>query len=159
MEALIAEASDPDVDSRSTVRRLVETLSRHDAVEIDVLSPLIRAHVDGDDDLAERTEAQHQAIDLLLSKIEHRSITDPAVGELFAELVAEVRTHFDYEENVVFPALRLAVPPAEWARISEQIDAAHDGASTHPHPHLGRSRVARAAARVIDRGREQTIDR
>ena len=52
VEALLAEASHPDVDSGSTIRRLVQTLSRHDAVEIDVLYPLIRAHVNADEEMA-----------------------------------------------------------------------------------------------------------
>lgn len=159
MEALITEVSDPGADRGSALRRLVATLARHDAVEIEVLYPVLRAHVEGGDDLADDTEAQHQAIDLLLSKIERRSVTDPAVGDLFAELVAEVRAHVRHEEEVVFPAIRAALPPAEWVELGEDIEAARQDASTHPHPHLGHSRVARAAAKAIDRGREQTINR
>ncbi len=126
MEALIAEVLDPGADRGSTLRRLVATLARHDAVEIEVLYPVLRAHVEGGDDLADDTE---------------------------------VRAHVRHEEEVVFPAIRAALPPAEWVELGEDIEAARQDASTHPHPHLGHSRVARAAAKAIDRGREQTINR
>ncbi|MDQ2729610.1 MAG: hemerythrin domain-containing protein [Actinomycetota bacterium] len=159
VETLIAEVSDPAVDRGWTIRTLVETLSRHDAVEIEVLYPVLRVDVGGGEALTDEAEAQHQAIDLLLSKIDRRSLSDPAVGELFAELVAQVGAHVRHEEEVVFPAIRAALPSAAWIQLGKNIDAAWQDASTHPHPHLGRSRIARKAAKTIDRGRKHTINR
>src|SRR3954470_20318609 len=107
---LMATKVPDDEELRAALaRRIVDELSVHTAIEEEVLYPVIRRHVDGGDDLIDRSVEEHRAVKEQVARFDGLAPSDadfiPA-AESVQKLVAQ---HVQDEERVVLPALRDSV--------------------------------------------------
>jgi len=93
-------------DEEGTVlRELCEQLTRHTQLECAALHPQLRRYVDGGDDLADRAEQEHAAIQTVIAKLLDSATPDQIPG-LVAEMRTVVAAHVEEEETEIFPAMR-----------------------------------------------------
>lgn len=144
-----------DVDA---LRSVVSALVGHDAIERQMLYPLVAEKVAGlGSALAEHSLDAHEEVSALLVQID-RSIDRgelDQVGEPLAQLMTAVSAHVAEEEQQVFPKLRQVTSPADLAELGAHMRRARPKAPTHPHSLMPRSpmgaKVAGAAAAAVDR--------
>ena len=104
-----------DVD---IARRLCQELRLHNAIEEDLVYPLLGAKVD--DHLARMSRDDHRASKDLVTRIERLRVVVGGLRELMAELKAVVLEHVAEEENTVFPKMRANVE-AELTALGDEI--------------------------------------
>jgi hypothetical protein len=93
--------SDPEDE---TAHDVFERLALHSAMEHSVLYPEVRRLVDGGDDLIDRAEAEHSAVQEMTAAA---LATPPGdLRPLVTDLSQRVRAHVEFEEAEMFPALR-----------------------------------------------------
>src|SRR5689334_2286297 len=91
--------SEPDDQS---AHQIFERLALHSAMEHLVLYPEVRRLVDGGDDLIDRAEAEHSAVQELTALA---LATPPAdLHPLVNELAKQVKAHVEFEETQMFPS-------------------------------------------------------
>jgi hemerythrin superfamily protein len=83
-----------------------DRLALHGAMEHSVLYPEVRRVVDGGDDLVDRAEAEHSAVQEMTAAALGTPPSD--LRPLVADLAQRVRAHVEFEEAEIFPALREA---------------------------------------------------
>jgi hemerythrin-like domain-containing protein len=114
-------AANDTVGARRMFDVLVDLLDAHSAKEEEGLFAVLRAEGELVDDVAALI-ADHDAIAGVI-------IRDDADPSDFATKVDDVLSHLvehiDREENDLYPATRLAVTPAGWARVEAVHQAAH----------------------------------
>jgi hemerythrin-like domain-containing protein len=114
---------------------LRQLLSIHEAVEQQLVHPLVRRQLPDGHRLAVEILDQEQAGALLLARIEETQPGTVEREELVRALFDAVRRHVDTEETAVFPLLRLHLGPRERMRLGAMVERAERLAPTHPHPH------------------------
>jgi hemerythrin superfamily protein len=149
-------ASGPDQPS-DVVRRIVQLLSQHDAVETKLLYPAVR-EVPGGDELADHSLDEHQEVRELLKEVDRGNANDPATITKLGECIAAVKHHVEEEEGVIFPKLRAAMTQEQLHELGADMAHAMEKAPTHPHPTtpdnpVGAA-VAGAATGAVDRARD-----
>jgi hemerythrin superfamily protein len=86
-----------------SAHQIFERLALHSAMEHLVLYPEVRRLVDGGDDLIDRAEAEHSALQELTASA---LATPPAdLRPLVNELEDQVRAHVEFEETEMFPGI------------------------------------------------------
>ena len=101
IDALFARY-DAESDDQSA-HQIFERLALHSAKEHLVLYPEVRRVVDGGDDLIDRAEAEHSAVQEMTAAA---LATPPAdLRPLVRDLAERVRAHVEFEEAEIFPAL------------------------------------------------------
>jgi hemerythrin superfamily protein len=126
-------AADP-ATREQVLAELGRHLSVHEAVEEQLVHPLVRRQLPDGHGMAVEVLAQEQEAKELLAAIEE---THPGTNEfedLVRRLFAGVRLHIHTEETEVFPALRLHLGPRERMRLGAMVERAERLAPTHPHP-------------------------
>lgn len=147
---------------KDTVDRIVRELSIHDAIERELLYPLVAEKVPTDGErLAEQSLDEHQDVARLLADIEAAGDADRS--SLLTELIRSVRDHVALEEGPIFSKLRTVSEQSELLDLGQRLEDARSKAPTHPHPHTPRSaagaRVAGRAASAVDRVRDAVKSR
>ena len=137
---------------------LVRELSIHDAVEKQVLYPVVRRQLPRGARTADKALSEHQKVEEQLAEIDGADLEAPSVQRRLASMVTKVRRHVKEEEEAIFPALRGAVTKKFLLELRDQLDKAKRMAPTHPHPHapdsaLGTTMAGLAAA-PVDRARD-----
>ncbi len=79
----------------------------HSAIEQDLVYPVLRDEVDGDE--AEAAEAEHAEIQEMIDQVADMEPGDPELQVVMKNLMNAVANHVDYEERVIFPALQKAL--------------------------------------------------
>jgi hypothetical protein len=134
-------------------------LSSHEAVEEQLIHPLVRRNLPDGHRIAAEVLAQEQQAQELLAEIEHTEPNTPRMDELTRELFAKVRLHAQTEETEVFPALRLYLGPRERMRLGTMVERVERLAPTHPHPHAPKTPpgniIVSAPAAFLDRARDR----
>jgi len=147
----------PDVRI-GALHELSRRLSIHEAVEEQLVHPLVRRQLpDGHHLVAEVLRQEQQAKQLLAALENARPGTDDH-EELARRLFEGVRGHVHTEETLVFPALRLHLGPRERMRLGAMVERAERLAPTHPHPHApstGPGMVGMPVVGVFDRARDR----
>ncbi|MDQ4110090.1 MAG: hemerythrin domain-containing protein, partial [Actinomycetota bacterium] len=90
----------------SLVEQLVEMLSRHDAVETQLLYPARRGVDERGDGLADHSLEEHQRVRELLKSVDRADPADPEVFARFQECLDAVQHHVEEEESSVLPGMR-----------------------------------------------------
>ena len=142
---------------QDVVEKIVRELSIHDAIERELLYPLVREKVPSEGErLAEHALDEHETAARLLADIEKAD--DSERRSLLTELMSDVKEHVSEEESRIFPKLKTVVPESELVELGERMEDAKKRAPTHPHPHAPRSgvgaKVAGMAAGAMDRIRD-----
>lgn len=148
-----------DLSQRKSIVDLITVyLSGHEAAEEAYLWPAVREVLPDGDRWAEGALAQEaEGKDTLtaLGKL------DPGTDEfdsLAAQLVAQLRKHVAYEEQV-FHRLRAAMPDREREKLGRKLFAAARRGPTRPHPHApakpaAAAKAAAAGAAPLDKARD-----
>jgi hemerythrin superfamily protein len=143
---------------RSTLHALRRRLSIHEAVEEQLVHPLVRRQLpDGHRLVVEVLAQEHEAKELLAT-IEDRERRGDDPEEIVQRLFAGVRRHAQTEETLVFPQLRLHLGPRERMRLGAMVERAERLAPTRPHPHApsaGPGVVGMPVVGVLDRARDR----
>lgn len=142
----------------STLGELRRQLSIHEAVEEQLVHPLVRRHLPDGHRLAAEVLAQERECRGLLAAIEDAVPGGDGVDDLVKRLFAGVREHARTEETLVLPLLRLHLGPRERMRLGAMVERAERLAPTHPHPHApssGPGMVGMPVVGVLDRARDR----
>ncbi|WP_460305503.1 hemerythrin domain-containing protein [Actinocorallia aurea] len=110
------------------VRLVLTGLTLHHTSEDDLLWPLLRERAAPSAELIARMEAQHGAVEALVTRIEPplarwEAEARPAVGEEVAALLHRLDTavleHLDEEERAVLPLAARCMSQEEWAAVGQ----------------------------------------
>lgn len=141
------------------VRQITEELSKHAAVEEQVVYPVMRRSLSDGDAKVEEAIQEHQTMKEALADIE-RLGSSPKREQKLQKLMDDVRHHVKEEESELFPELRGAVGEEGLRSMGAALAAAKKMAPTHPHPNAPATPpgniVAGAAAAVMDKIRDTT---
>ena len=110
---------------------VIREISMHLAAESRLLYPAIEDHLDGGKAVASRLLRGDHELEELLATAESKG-PDPASVD---EVRAMVQRHVEGQE-LVFPAVKDAIPPEEQARLGQEVSRTVREAPTRPHPHL-----------------------
>ena len=127
--------SDSRLRVNTLAQRLVMRESSHEAVEEIHMWPLVRQHVEGGDDLAERGISQETEGKEALLDFSRMTPDDPPFEETLARVAEAVRAHVAFEQDEVWPALRAAVGEDQRRTVGDE--AARDAAKAPTRPHPG----------------------
>lgn len=142
---------------------LVMELSRHEVAEEMLLWPAVRERVDDGAQICATALEQERTAKRLLSELVHVAPGNDEFDTLAGTVAARLRAHIPYEENIVWPRLRLRLTDAEARQLGTQIGRARRRAPTRPHPHVPPSPVLlrnlAPVAAVLDKARNAFVRR
>jgi hypothetical protein len=104
-----------DATEKDLAHMLVELLGQHEAVELEVLYPAAARVMSGA--WADDAVAEHEAFRTRLAALDGENPEDEAVYEDLCDVMTRVLAHIDEEEKIVFPAMRMDLPPADLAAL------------------------------------------
>jgi hypothetical protein len=139
------------------VQRLVIEESGHEAVEEMYFWPAVRSHLPNGDGLADLGQDQEQQARFILDRLDKVSSPEHAEFEdQITHFISVGRSHIEFEETAVWPALRAALTAEEADDLGRALAEAKKTAPTHPHPNTppGLLKLADAAVAVADRLRD-----
>jgi hypothetical protein len=143
---VLARGHDP---RGTTVKQLVICASKHEAIEEQYFWPLVQRRVRDGTRLADDAISQELQVKHVLDLVDG---LDPAEGEfelLLLQLVSIYQLHLDFEEDRVWPGVRLALSEQELADLGAQLSQGRRLAPTRPHPHMPPDpEVQRMAGRI-----------
>ncbi|HET7651580.1 MAG TPA: hemerythrin domain-containing protein [Acidimicrobiales bacterium] len=145
--------------STETGQKIVEALSRHDAIETQLLYPELReAGGEEGKELSAHSLDEHKQVRELLTRVDGKDFGDDAVFATMRECVEAVMHHVQEEESTIFPLLRSVCDEPRLMDLGTRMAEMHRMAPTHPHPHTPDSKVgatvAGAVSAVVDRARD-----
>jgi hypothetical protein len=145
-DTVLARGHDP---RGTTVKQLVICASKHEAIEEQYFWPLVQRRVRDGTRLADDAVSQELQVKHVLDLVDG---LDPAEGEfelLLLQLVSIYQLHLDFEEDRVWPGVRLALSEQELAHLGAQLSQGRRLAPTRPHPHMPPDpEVQRLAGRI-----------
>jgi hemerythrin superfamily protein len=137
--------------------RLVRELSRHEVAEEIVFWPLVRGRVDDGESMALVALDQEKTGKRMLNELVHTSPGNDEFSMLTHSVAAHLREHITYEQNVVWPKLRLRLDGAERRALGEKLEQLERRSPTRPHPHVPADpsllKTVGPAAALLDRAR------
>ena len=120
------------VERRRLVDSMIEKLSRHAAIEEQIVYPWARAHiVDADDKVLEAFE-EHSLVKFLLGELAAMDAEDERFAAKTTVLTEIVRHHVKEEESELLLDLRDVATRAELLELGRQLEAAQRTAPTTP---------------------------
>lgn len=157
------EPRDTPKKRKAIADELVVELSRHEVVEEMLLWPAVRDRADGGAELCAVALEQEATGKRLLNELVKTSAGNEEFDTLTHRVAAMLREHISYEQNIVWPKLRLRLSAEEAAALGGQVERAKRRAPTRPHPHVppnpGLLRRAGPAAALLDRARNAIVRR
>ncbi|MGW3495955.1 hemerythrin domain-containing protein [Streptomyces sp. NPDC001020] len=143
---------------RDLVDEVTIELVRHSVAEEQYLYPAVREHVVGGDRMADKEVEDHSRVEKLLKQLEKTKTDDPQMRPLLQQLMEEVTTHVEDEENNLFPLLRQACSSETLDDLGEKIRRAKAMAPTRPHPAAPdtppANKLLAPGAGLVDRARD-----
>jgi hypothetical protein len=127
---------DKPKERKGIVDELVMELSRHEVVEEMLFWPVVRDRADGGPDMCEVALQQEWVGKRMLNELTHTSPGNEDFDTHTHSLAGHLREHITYEQNIVWPRLRLALSEAEAQELGEQVKQAKRRAPSRPHPHI-----------------------
>ncbi len=118
-------------------RDIVQLVFSHAFAEETVLWPVLRRVAPHGEELTGRVEAEHQAINDLIARVE-KSPDDPRRAEWIQEAFALIRQDIRDEEDELLPRLRAAFGDRRLRSIGAAWEAVRATAPTRPHPGVPR---------------------
>ena len=143
---------------QTLVRKVVMELSKHAAVEEQILYPGLREMVAGGEKMMDEGVDEHQTVKELLVDLDRMSPGDEEFDPKMRSLIEAVRHHVREEESDMFPALRRSANRDRLVDMGRMVEVAKKVAPTRPHPHAPSKPPANmlvgAVAGVVDRVRD-----
>jgi len=133
---------------KETFDELMQELSVHSALEIELLYPLVARSLEGGGDLAKGGRLDHEEIEMTVYRLQKLPYSKQEFREELAKLIVDVRHHLGDEEGLMFPALEQQASVEDLLDLGRRLEKARGWAPTHPHPSAPK---AKAAARVANR--------
>jgi hemerythrin superfamily protein len=134
---------------------LVQALSTHSALEIELLYPLVARRLEGGSDLAKQGRLDHEEVEMTVYRLQEVARSRQEFREELAKLVVDVRHHLGEEEALLFPALEQQATVEDLLDLGRQLEKRRGRMPTHPHPSAPKSkvgsRVAHRVSGVVDR--------
>jgi hemerythrin superfamily protein len=141
-----------------TVKRMVEELSVHAAIEEQVFYPAVRLEVRDSQDWVLESLEEHHVVKWLCSELVDMDPTDERFDAKVAVLTESVRHHIGEEESQLFPEVRQAMGRKRLSELGEELERAKAKAPRRPHPRVPDTPpgnlIAGVAAAAIDKVRE-----
>ncbi|MBB5628099.1 hemerythrin domain-containing protein [Sphaerisporangium krabiense] len=119
---------------KQQVDRLITEESKHEAVEEEYFWPVVRELVPGGDAMADHAIAQEQRGKYALDELISYEPGEPRYEDTLMGFISEAREHIAYEEEHVWPELRLVISPERADELGSKIERAKKIAPTRPHP-------------------------
>lgn len=142
-------------EKRNVAERIREELSRHAAIEEQLFYPVVRATVDGVEDVTLESLEEHHIVKWVLSELDDMDPKDERFTAKMTVLIENVRHHVDEEEDELFPKVREQLGRKDLGELGDAMEAARRIAPTHPHPRQPDTPpgniVGGAAAGIADR--------
>lgn len=142
---------------------LVMELSRHEVAEEMLLWPAVRERADDGEQMAEIALDQEKNAKRVLNELVHTSPGNEEFDTLANTVAAGLREHISYEQNIVWPKLRLRLSQEEAHRLGAEIEQAERRAPTRPHPHVPPNphllKTIAPAAAALDKARNAVLRR
>ena len=142
-------------EKRTVAEKIREELSRHAAIEEQLFYPVVRATVDGVEDVTLESLEEHHIVKWVLSELDDMDPKDERFTAKMTVLIENVRHHVDEEEDELFPKVRDQLGRKDLRELGDAMEAARRIAPTHPHPRQPDTPpgniVGGAAAGIADR--------
>lgn len=142
-------------EKRNVAERIREELSRHAAIEEQLFYSVVRATVDGVEDVTLESLEEHHIVKWVLSELDDMDPKDERFTAKMTVLIENVRHHVDEEEDELFPKVREQLGRKDLGELGDAMEAARRIAPTHPHPRQPDTPpgniVGGAAAGIADR--------
>lgn len=119
---------------RELVEHVIAELVRHSVGEEEYLYPLVRRALPTGDGLANRMLREHTDAEWIMKRLEGSHTDDAQFDELISKLIAEVRRHFEEEEQEILPGLRAECSETDLHQLGEKFEHSKRLAPTRPHP-------------------------
>ncbi|WP_248958300.1 hemerythrin domain-containing protein [Sphaerisporangium perillae] len=120
---------------KNQVRQLIIEESKHEAVEEEYFWPAVRDLVPQGKELAEHAIKQEQQAKYVLNDLIDYEPGVARFEEMLGDFINDAREHIAYEEEQVWPELRLVISPERAMELGTKIQKAKRLAPTRPHPH------------------------
>jgi hemerythrin superfamily protein len=114
--------------------KVIAALSKHAAIEEQVLYPTMRERLPDTDDLVLEALEEHHVAKWLLSELDGMTPDDERFDAKFTVLAENVRHHVKEEEGELFPKLREEFTKGQLDELGQALAAAKEVAPTKPHP-------------------------
>ena len=121
-------------------KKTIEALSKHAAVEEQLLYPIVRERMPEEDDLVLEALEEHHVAKWVLSELDGLTPDDERFDAKYTVLAESVRHHIEEEEGELFPKLRKEFTESELDGLGQRLAEAKKTAPAKPHP---RSRTSR----------------
>lgn len=161
--AQIDRAAPGSQDIEQLVQELIIDESRHEAVEEAHFWPVVRDKVEGGEQLTQTALDQETEGKEVLAQLEKLSASDAKFMGLVETFTKAAHEHIAYEEQQVWPKLRLVVTKPELDELGQKLADAKQSAPTRPHPHTPSSpavqKVAGPVAGAADKVRDTMTGR
>jgi hypothetical protein len=133
-----ASALPPDEPGqrKAVADELVAELSRHEIVEELLVWPAVRDRVDGGPEICATALDQEHYGKRAINELVHVRAGNQEFDDLANTVAAHLRQHISFEQNIVWPKLRLKLTGEEADRLGGEAEQAGRVAPTRPHPHL-----------------------
>jgi hemerythrin-like domain-containing protein len=142
-------------EKRKVADQIIESLSRHAAMEEQVFYPVARATVPATEDVVLESLEEHHVVKWLLSELDGMDPANERFDAKMTVLIENVRHHVEEEEQDFFPKVRAELDRNALAEVGRAMETAKDLAPSHPHPRSPDTPpgnlVATAGASVVDR--------
>jgi hemerythrin superfamily protein len=122
------------VTKRKLVDRMIEELSRHAAIEEQLINPATSATIPEVEDQMRESIEEHHIVKWLLSELEKADVEDEQFDAKVTVLIENVRHHVTEEEDDYFPKVRDAWGRNDLQDLAELMVTLRENASPHPHP-------------------------
>ena len=120
--------------------------------------PLVRAKVDGGDDLVDHGIEEHQEVKRLLAEIEKLDAGSAEFTSKMDKVMSSVREHVQEEEGDVLPKLRESTSAETLEKLGSVVESAKKVVPTHPHPLVPGTATAQLLAgpwaTMVDKARD-----
>jgi hemerythrin superfamily protein len=142
-------------DGEAILAELRRLLSIHEAVEEQLVHPLVRRQLPDGHRLAVEVVGQEQECREMLARIQDTAPGSDDRAEMVQRLFQCVRHHAQTEETAVFPLLRLHLGPRERMRLGAMVERAERLAPTHAPSLPAGNVVGMPVVRMLDRVRDR----
>jgi hemerythrin superfamily protein len=119
---------------RKLVDEMIVELSRHAAIEEQIIYPWAREYIEAEDDKVLEALEEHHVAKWLLWELEDLSPEDERFDAKVTVLMENVRHHVKEEEDELFPDIRDVATRTELLELADALRAAKRAAPTRPHP-------------------------
>ena len=153
-----AAPTDDVKEQRKLAKGLVRLQSAHEFAEELVIVPLVRAHCEAGDELADETLQQECQLKRALNELYHLSAGTTEFEECVNTVASENRNHLTYEQNQIWPRLQDAMDADQLEAATRRWSSARRHAPTRPHPHLPAQTAVLSTVGAVLGARDRIVD-